>query len=178
MTDEAGELIPQDPVEERRRRNQVAVGGNTVGNPRPVTVSTKLDRIAELARQIKGKPLTSLSHHIDVDFLKEAVTRTRRDGAVGVDQVTADDYEKDLLVNLQSLLDRLKKGTYFAPPVHLQAAYRTWRSACAGKLPVTELVATEVLDLPLFAGLRVEDVERVVEVVESCAVRPAVGVQG
>lgn len=117
MTDEVGELIPQDPAEERRHRKQAAVGGNTVGSSSPIPVSTRLDRIAELARTLRGKRLTNLSHHIDVEFLKSAVVRTRRDGAVGVDQVTADDYEKDLTVNLKSLLDRFKSGTYFAPPV-------------------------------------------------------------
>jgi dTDP-4-amino-4,6-dideoxygalactose transaminase len=70
----------------------------------------------------------------------------------------------------------IETRTYFAPPVHLQAAYKPWRSQYAGKLPVTEQVAGEVLNLPLYVGLRAEDVQRVVGVVQSCAVRPAVGV--
>ena len=40
-----------------------------------------------------------------------------KDGAVGVDGVTAEEYEQDLEGNLQSLLDRAKSGTYKAPPV-------------------------------------------------------------
>lgn len=79
-------------------------------------VSTKLQRIAELARQIDG-PLTSLSHHIDLDWLREAWRRTRKDGAVGVDGQTAQAYEANLEGNLQSLLNRAKSGTYKAPPV-------------------------------------------------------------
>src|SRR5207249_10834264 len=43
--------------------------------------------------------------------------RTRKDGAVGVDQQTAEQYADDLEGNLQSLLDRAKAGTYSAPPV-------------------------------------------------------------
>ena len=81
------------------------------------TVSTKLERIAKLARQMAGTPLTSLSHHMDIDWLREAWKRTRKSGARGVDGVTARDYEKDLEKNLQSLLDRAKSGRYFAPPV-------------------------------------------------------------
>jgi len=61
--------------------------------------------------------LTTLAHHIDVEFLREAYRRTRKDGAPGVDQVTADQYEADLESNLRSLLDRFKSGTYRAPPV-------------------------------------------------------------
>jgi len=54
---------------------------------------------------------------MDINWLKEAYRRTRKCGAVGVDGVTADDYEQDLEVNLQRLLDRAKSGTYQAPPV-------------------------------------------------------------
>jgi group II intron reverse transcriptase/maturase len=60
---------------------------------------------------------TSLAYLMDIDWLKEAYRRTRKDGAVGVDGVTAVDYEQDLEGNLQSLLDRAKSGTYRAPPV-------------------------------------------------------------
>jgi group II intron reverse transcriptase/maturase len=60
---------------------------------------------------------TSLAHLMDIDWLKEAYRRTRKDGAVGVDGVTAEEYEQDLEGNLQSLLDRAKSGTYQAPPV-------------------------------------------------------------
>ena len=87
------------------------------GKPSPRTVSTKLQRIAELARQAPQMAFTGLSHHIDVEFLREAYRRTRKDGAPGVDDVTAAEYASNLEVNLQSLLDRFKSGTYRAPPV-------------------------------------------------------------
>jgi group II intron reverse transcriptase/maturase len=85
--------------------------------PNLTTVSTKLQRIATLARQIREEPLHSLSHHIDLDWLREAWRRTRKDSAVGVDGQTAQEYEQDLEANLQSLLDRAKTGQYWAPPV-------------------------------------------------------------
>jgi group II intron reverse transcriptase/maturase len=81
------------------------------------TVSTKLLRIAELARKAPGMVMTTLAHHIDMDFLREAYRRTRKDGAVGVDGQTAQQYEKKLEANLRSLLERFKAGTYRAPPV-------------------------------------------------------------
>lgn len=80
-------------------------------------VSTKLGQIAELASKMRGKALTSLSHHIDVEFLREAYRRTRKDGAVGVDGQTAADYAANLDANLADLLDRFKSGRYRAPPV-------------------------------------------------------------
>jgi len=87
------------------------------GTPRPGTVSTKQARIAALAKQMPGTALTSLSHHMDLAWLREAYRRTRKDGAVGVDGQTADEYAANLEGNLQSLLDRVKSGTYRAPPV-------------------------------------------------------------
>ncbi len=81
------------------------------------TVSTQLERIAELARKMPETALTSLSHHMDVEWLREAWRRTRKSGAPGVDGVTAREYEKDLEANLQSLLDRAKSGRYRAPAV-------------------------------------------------------------
>ena len=60
---------------------------------------------------------TSLAYLMDVDWLREAFYRTRKDGAPGVDGQTWAEYAKDLENNLQSLLDRAKSGTYRAPPV-------------------------------------------------------------
>jgi group II intron reverse transcriptase/maturase len=87
------------------------------GTSCPESVSTKLQRIAELAKKAPKMVLTTLAHHIDVEFLRVAYQQTRKDGAVGVDEQTAADYAANLEVNLQSLLDRFKSGTYRAPPV-------------------------------------------------------------
>jgi group II intron reverse transcriptase/maturase len=87
------------------------------GASEPDTVSTRQQRIAELAKQAPQMGFTSLNHHLDLDWLREAFWRTRRDGAPGVDGQTALDYEANLEANLRSLLDRAKSGTYRAPPV-------------------------------------------------------------
>ena len=80
-------------------------------------VYTKQRRIAYLARQSPEMAFTSLAYLMDIDWLQEAYRRTRKDGAVGVDGVTAAEYEQDLEGNLQRLLDRAKSGTYTAPPL-------------------------------------------------------------
>lgn len=81
------------------------------------SISTKLQRIAMLARQNPHMGFTSLNHLIDLQWLHSAYLHTRKDGAVGVDGQTAEGYEEHLLDNLQALLDRAKAGTYQAPPV-------------------------------------------------------------
>ncbi len=80
-------------------------------------ISTRLQRIAQLAREDPQRAFLSLAHHIDIELLQEAYRRTRKDGAVGVDGQTAAEYEVTLQENLRSLLDRLKSGRYTAPPV-------------------------------------------------------------
>ena len=87
------------------------------GAPNPESMSTGGQRRAELARQAPHMSFTSLAHHRDLRLLHEAYQRTRKDGAVGVDGQTAEDYAVNLRSNLQALLDRAKSGTYRAPPV-------------------------------------------------------------
>src|SRR5215467_8566339 len=87
------------------------------GASEPVDVSTKRQRIAELARQSPEMGFTSLAYFIDIDWMREAFRRTRKDGAVGVDGQSGADYAADLESNLRSLLDRAKSGAYQAPPV-------------------------------------------------------------
>jgi RNA-directed DNA polymerase len=81
------------------------------------TVSTRQQRIAELAKQAPQMAFTSLNHHLDLAWLQEAYRRTRKDGAPGVDGQTAAEYERNLESNLRVLLERAKSGTYRAPPV-------------------------------------------------------------
>lgn len=84
---------------------------------RSTTVSTKQQRIAQLAREAPEMAFTTLAHHIDLDWMLEAYRRTRKDGAVGVDQQSAEDYAVNLEENLKSLIGRMHSGRYFAPPV-------------------------------------------------------------
>jgi len=78
---------------------------------------TKQGRIAEAARKHAGESLVSVAHHIDVQWMYCAYEWTRRDGAAGVDGVTAAGYEAGLWGNLENLVELLKSGGYRAPPV-------------------------------------------------------------
>ena len=87
------------------------------GTLSPTTVSTRLQKIAEMAREAPDMVITTLAHHIDIEFLKETYRRTRKDGVTGVDEQTAGQYAENLDENLESLLNRFKSGSYKAPPV-------------------------------------------------------------
>lgn len=85
--------------------------------PRSEPISTRQQAIATRARQAPETSFTSLHHHLDLDWLREAHRRTRKDGAVGVDGQTAAAYAEHLEENLRGLLDRAKSGRYRAPAV-------------------------------------------------------------
>jgi RNA-directed DNA polymerase len=104
-------------MEGREHRNTGTFEGKMAETSGSITVSTKLERIAKLAREMPQAALTRLAHHIDIDWLREAYRRTRKNGATGVDRQTAEEYASNLEVNLRSLLERAQSGSYVAPPV-------------------------------------------------------------
>jgi hypothetical protein len=96
--------------------------GKMTETPISEAVSTRLQRIAELAREDRQRSFLSLAHHIDIELLREAFRRTRKDGAPGVDGQTAAAYGERLEENLQSLLDRFKSGNLGTPTLFRHAA--------------------------------------------------------
>ena len=53
----------------RNRKSEAGNPSPTVDEPKPRSVLTKLYRIAELAKRSPQMAFTSLSHHIDIDWL-------------------------------------------------------------------------------------------------------------
>ena len=80
------------------------------------TMSPGLVRVAEAAQRNRGRML-SLAHHIDVDALRRAYNRIRRNAAVGVDGVSKQDYGENLEENLRNLHERLKTMRYRHQPI-------------------------------------------------------------
>ena len=79
-------------------------------------ISAQLRQIAEQAIAHPDRVFTTLIHRMDVDFLREAYHRLRKDGAAGLSGVTAKDYGRNLEANLTDLHERLKGKRYVAPP--------------------------------------------------------------
>ena len=102
---------------EAGRRMDGTEGGKHVKTQSFASVSTKQERIAEQAGACPDLVFTALHHHIDQEWMHRAWSLTRKDGATGVDGVTAAEYERDLEANLSDLLNRIKSGSYRAPPV-------------------------------------------------------------
>ncbi len=91
-------------------------------------ISTQLRQIAEQAIDHPDRVFTTLIHRMDVDFLREAYRRLRKDGAPGLSAVTANEYGRNLEANLSELHGRLKGKRYVAPPIK-----RVWIDKEGGK---------------------------------------------
>jgi RNA-directed DNA polymerase len=91
--------------------------GNTYSTQRRENVLTKQKQIAEIAKRYPNEAITSIHHHMDLEWLEEAAQRVNQKSAPGVDGVTVEEYQEELAANLPRLLNQAKGGAYKAPPV-------------------------------------------------------------
>ncbi len=78
---------------------------------------TKLKRIAWLSAKDHEKVFECVMHHIDYDRLKDNFNRLDPKKAVGIDGVSKAEYGNKLEVNLNRLLDEMKRMAYIPQPV-------------------------------------------------------------
>jgi group II intron reverse transcriptase/maturase len=77
-----------------------------------------LERVRQAAGKDKKLRFTALLHHIyNLETLRMAYFRLKKEAAPGVDGETWRHYGEQLEVNLQDLAERLKRGAYRAKPV-------------------------------------------------------------
>jgi len=82
-----------------------------------MNVSTIQEQIAETAKRHPDRGLTSLNRYLNEDWLRAAFKRIRKDGATGIDGVSAREYQQNLDERLTDLVNRAKSGSYHAPAV-------------------------------------------------------------
>lgn len=78
------------------------------------SVQTSLRGIANKAKEQPGYRFRNLYGMIDEELLRLAWRRLNKKATAGIDQVTAQEYGKELKGNLEDLVDRLKRGGYRA----------------------------------------------------------------
>ena len=77
-------------------------------------MSTKLDRLSELAKEERKRQFFSIAHLITPEALYTAFRGLRKDASAGVDGVTYKQYEKDAERSIRQLYERLREGKYQA----------------------------------------------------------------
>ena len=104
--------------------------GNTDGETRPgrsagLSVSSGLDRVRQVAVKDKEARFTALLHHVSESRLVMAFKDLNPQAAPGIDGVTWQEYERDLVANIRDLHERVQSGRYRASPsrrVHIPKA--------------------------------------------------------
>ena len=76
----------------------------------------KLLLIAGHARRDRNFQFTSLAHLLNVEYLRDCYNSLNRNRAVGIDNVSWEDYGQNLEENLENLVSRLKRKKYKPMP--------------------------------------------------------------
>ena len=79
-------------------------------------METKLERIAEISANSPRPEFTSLYHLINKEMLLQCHKELDGNKAVGVDEITKKEYEKNLEQNIDDLVERLKRKSYKPQP--------------------------------------------------------------
>jgi group II intron reverse transcriptase/maturase len=78
---------------------------------------TKFSYIKRKAQENPEEKFTSLAHHLTEEYLVTSFRKLRKNASSGIDGVSAYDYELNLIMRIENLHERLKKGIYHAPKV-------------------------------------------------------------
>lgn len=80
-------------------------------------MKTKLERIAEVAKEKPNEKFTSLVHLINEEMITNCHKEMVKGKAPGLDLVTKDEYEENLEENISNLMRRMKTNSYKPNPV-------------------------------------------------------------
>ena len=106
-------------------------------------MGTKLERIAEISANSPRPEFISLYHLINKEMLLQCHKELDGNKAVGVDEITKKEYERNLEQNIDDLVERLKRKSYKPQP-----SIRIYIPKSNGKLRPLHLKGTEkILDL-------------------------------
>jgi len=172
---DAGAVVTNDATIADRVRRLRAYGQSRRNLFVEPGINSRLDEIQAAILQVKLRHLDEMNRlrrQLAAEYnarLHGVITPHERAGAQHTYHLYVVRHEaRDLLA------ERLRAAgietlVHYPTPVHLQPAYAHLGYA-AGSLPETERAAAEILSLPLYWGLSVEEIATVCEAVRDCAV--------
>lgn len=81
------------------------------------TMSTELERIAELIERYPNRRMQTIMHYVNKESLTKAHEKQKTGKASGIDKETKEKYEEELDKNIENLLERMKQFKYRPKPV-------------------------------------------------------------
>jgi len=88
-------------------------GGNrAMSNAELNKTLSKLSSLSKCAKENKTFQFESLAHHLNVEFLKDCYNKLDRNKAVGIDEVSWQEYNSNVDENLQKLVQKLKNKSF------------------------------------------------------------------
>ena len=111
-----GGKLPADGLEGRERTKENTAESNSCRTQSRASGSSRLDGVRQAAQRDRQMRFTALLHHVSVDLLRDSYYRLKRQAAPGVDEITWQEYGKDLEDRLTDLHGRVHRGAYRAQP--------------------------------------------------------------
>src|SRR6266568_2574478 len=109
----------QPPAEfvERRPSAEGNTGQTTVtGTQGPESALSGLSSVREAAKRDSKLQFSNLLHHVNVSLLRQSYLALNRQAATGIDDMTWQEYGKELEERLPELHDRIQGERYQAKP--------------------------------------------------------------
>ena len=117
-TDEGGELAQRGASGGKGGTRRCIEQQKHVGTQKPdKSMSTKIERITELARENRQLQFLSIAHLLTPELLTEAFKSLRKDASAGVDGVTYEEYRNGANSKIQQLHERVRTMKYRAQPL-------------------------------------------------------------
>lgn len=102
---------------EKRPKAEGNTGQTTVtGTQKPEPASSGLSRVREAAKRGSKLQFSNLLHHVNIDLLRQSYLALNRQAATGIDDMTWQEYGKELEERLPELHVRVQSERYQAKP--------------------------------------------------------------
>ena len=168
---DGGAIVTRSPELDARIRSLRIHGATRRNHHEHIGGNYRLDALQAAILRVKLPALNTWSdtrranaQHYDERLPSWVRTPELTDGHV-FNQYVIRVEERDALQNwLQE--SGVGAGVYYPTPLHLQPCFESLGFG-AGDFPVAEKAATEVLAIPIFPGLSIPEMDRVIEVIES-----------
>ena len=106
-----------EPIEERRSARRNIGSSNLVRTQKPERRRSRgLLGVREAAARSRDLKFTALLHHITPELLTSSFYQLRKQAACGVDDVSWQEYERDLEDRIEDLHGRIHRGAFRAKP--------------------------------------------------------------